>query len=77
MLGGTSPDRRVNKAVATWLSELRPPMRQKARDLGGKLSLRVRFRETSDVDYCITFEFSEPRRKQDGKLRILAAHFSG
>ena len=46
------------------------------RDLRGKLSLRVRFCETCDVYHITSFELSEPRRKQDGKVRVLAPHFS-
>ena len=42
----------------------------------GKLSLRIRFRETCDVDHFSTFQLGEPCRKQDRKLRILAPHFS-
>lgn len=58
-------------------SETIPSIRQKVRDLRGKLSLRVGFRETCDVHHFASFWLSEPRRKQDRKLRILAAHFSG
>ena len=47
------------------------------RDLRGKLSLSVRFRETCDVYHVASFEFSESRRKQDGKVRVLSAHLSG
>ena len=47
------------------------------RDLRGKLSLRVRFRETCDVYHFTSFQLSEPSRKQDRKSRILATHFSG
>jgi hypothetical protein len=54
-----------------------PSNRQEMRDLRGKLSLRVRFRETCDVYRFASFELSEPGRKQDGKARILAPHFSG
>jgi hypothetical protein len=53
-----------------------PSNRQEMRDLRGKLSLRVRFRETCDVYHFTSFELSEPRRKQNGKVRVLAAHFS-
>ena len=47
------------------------------RDLRGKLSLRVGFRETCDVYHFTTFQLSEPRREQDRKSRILAPHFAG
>ena len=46
------------------------------RDLRGKLSLRVRFCETCDVYHFTSFELREPCRKQDGKVRVLAPHFS-
>jgi hypothetical protein len=57
-------------------SETIPSIRQEVRDLRGKLSLRVRFRETCDVYHFTPFQLSEPRRKQDRKSRILASHFS-
>ena len=56
-------------------SETIPSIRQEVRDLRGKLGLRVRFRETCDVYHFTSFQLSEPRRKQDRKSRILAAHF--
>ena len=58
-------------------SETIPSIRQEMRDLRGKLRLRVGFREACDVYHFTSFQLSEPRRKQDRKSRILAAHFSG
>ena len=52
-------------------------MRKKTRDLRGKLSLRVGFRETRNFYHFTTLQLSEPRRKQDRKSRILTPHFSG
>jgi len=57
-------------------SETIPSIWQEVRDLCGELSLRVGFRETCDVYHFTSFQLSEPRRKQNRKTRIPAAHFS-
>jgi hypothetical protein len=42
-------------AIRGFTSEANPSIRQEARDLRGKLSLRVRFRKTCDVHHCAPF----------------------